>query len=187
MTVRTSSASRLLGQHGEVDEVGEQDGDELALLGDGPGEQLGTLGEQRLEGRVDHRVAEQGALRFERGDGVVDRRQIRHATRLTTSRSAPALRASAADRSTRRTRRSTGSPPVPGRRRRSARASASSAAASAGEGAARPSSARQAAPGAASASTASISLGRVGLGERLGPGREDGELALVEVADGRRR
>ena len=30
------------------------------------------------EGSVDDRVAEHGPLRFERGDGVVDRRQVRH-------------------------------------------------------------------------------------------------------------
>ncbi len=68
----------LLRQHGEVDEVGEQDGDELALLGDGAADELGALGEQRPEGRVDDGVAEQAALRFERGDSVVDRRQVRH-------------------------------------------------------------------------------------------------------------
>ena len=41
-----------------------------------------ALGEQRFDGRVDDGVAEQGPLRFERGDGVVDRRHIRHQRKI---------------------------------------------------------------------------------------------------------
>ena len=37
----------LLGQHREVDEIGEQDGDELALLGHRPSDELLALGAQR--------------------------------------------------------------------------------------------------------------------------------------------
>ena len=178
----------LLGQHGEVDEVGEQDGDELALLGDGPVDQLGALGEQRPEGRVDDRVAEQAALRLERGDGNVDRRQVRHRTdRLTASggrllggrgvrreRRAPAGRAARAEPST-------VAPPSPAAR---PSASASSAVPSASDGAASPRSlAATSAPAAA-----------VGQRRHRDPRRstsasasasahdgEDGELALVEV------
>ena len=71
----------LLGQHGEVDEVGEQDRDELALLCARSADQLRPLGAQRFEGGVDDCVAEHRPLGFERGNGVVDRHQVRHERR----------------------------------------------------------------------------------------------------------
>ena len=66
-----------LRQDGEVDEVGEQHRDELALFGDAAGHELGPSGDQRLDGGVHDGVAEQGALRFERANSVIDRPDIR--------------------------------------------------------------------------------------------------------------
>ena len=71
-----------LRQHREVDEVGEQHRDELALFGDCPRGHLRASGEQRFDGRVDDGVTEQGPLCFERGNCVVDRRHIRHQRKI---------------------------------------------------------------------------------------------------------
>ena len=61
----------VLGQHREVDEVGEQDRDQLALLDPVPFLELLAQGSQR---GVDDRRAQQVALALERGDGPLDRR-----------------------------------------------------------------------------------------------------------------
>ena len=67
-----------LREHGEVDQVREQDGDELALLALGPGEERGALLPQGLQGGVDHGIAEHGTLRFERGDRLIDAHDLVH-------------------------------------------------------------------------------------------------------------
>ena len=151
-----------LRQHGEVDDVREQDRDEAALLGGGAHADLVALGEERGEGGLDDGVAEHPSLRLEGRDGVVDRREIRHDAKVT-------------ERSARRRRGRIGRSPIaahvpPARptRRHSARPSrraapsahsCSIAAASAGDSGARPSSSRQGAPAAASAATSASSPG----------------------------
>ena len=60
----------VLREHREVHEVGEQDGDELALLDPVP---LLELLAQRGQRRVDDRRSEQIPLGLERGDGLLDR------------------------------------------------------------------------------------------------------------------
>ena len=59
-------------QDGEVDQVGEEDGDEPALLHLARGQRLPALA-HRGQGDVDDVVAEDGALLLERGDGAVER------------------------------------------------------------------------------------------------------------------
>ena len=71
MTCCRSSGSSAPGQRGGVDEVGEQDGDDLALVADGLGEQPVALVDQRLQRRVDHLVAEDGALTVQRRDRLL--------------------------------------------------------------------------------------------------------------------
>ena len=59
-------------EHGEVDEIGEDDGDEPALLGAWRLE-LRPAGPQRRQRGVDHRVPEQAALGLEGTDRLLDR------------------------------------------------------------------------------------------------------------------
>ncbi len=80
-----------LGHHREVDEIGEQHRDELALLDRGPVYQSVALLEQRLDRRVDHRVAEHRPLGLEGRDGTVDRRQLVHIVDTNESAAVAAL------------------------------------------------------------------------------------------------
>ncbi len=78
-------------QHGEVDEVGEQHRDELALLALEPGLQLSSSLAQRGQRRRDHRLAERGALGLDGRDRRVDRVELaRPARRPRPGRSARA-------------------------------------------------------------------------------------------------
>ena len=76
MTVRTSSESSSLREHGEVDQIGEQDGHLFALLdpaADTSGSRRSRSGGQ---GGVDDVVAEHGALLLERLDRTVQRDEV---------------------------------------------------------------------------------------------------------------
>ena len=174
----------LLGQHGEVDEVGEQDRDELALLGDCPVDQRRSLGEQRREGRVDHRVSEyRAALRARRWQG---RSPPDPPFALTLTATWARLLAVAGLRAEREHRSDETPDGIVGRR---AVAVGAGDAGQRGEGGAerfrglaQPEVCRQSAPAAASARTPSTSAADR-LRRGLGPRRQHGELALVEIDD----
>ena len=65
-------------EHGEADQVGEQDGDELALLADLRRSQRGTPLEQRTERGGDDGVTEDRALGLQRRDRRVEVGALRH-------------------------------------------------------------------------------------------------------------
>ena len=65
-----------LGQRGGVDEVGEEDGDQLALLADRGGQEPVALVDQRRQGGLDHLVAQDLPLALERGDRLLQGGQL---------------------------------------------------------------------------------------------------------------
>jgi hypothetical protein len=66
----------VLGEHREVDQVGEQHRDELALLTGETADERRPLLVQGLDGGVDHCVADRRALRLEGGDRSIEGREV---------------------------------------------------------------------------------------------------------------
>ncbi len=66
----------LTREHGEVDQVGEQDGHLFALVSHGAGDDAVAALHQWDQRQVDHGVTDRRALLLERGNGVLDRLQL---------------------------------------------------------------------------------------------------------------